>query len=736
MANFKLDVDADGIALITWDMAERSMNVINTGVIEELGALVDKVAADAAIKGAIVTSGKDAFCAGADLTMLEGMGAVFANLVRTKGEEAAAAFVFEESRKLSQLYRRLETSGKPWVCALNGTAMGGGFELALACHYRVAADNPKTRLGLPEIKIGLFPGAGGTQRVARMLAPADALQFLLKGDQLKVDRAKAMKLIDAVVPQADLIKTAKDWIKAGGKAKAPWDTEGFRLPGGPVYSKAGMMTFPAANAIYRRETYDNYPAARAILQVVYEGLQLPMDTALRVESRWFAKILRSPEAAAMIRSLFVSMQDLNKGARRPPNEPPTSLKKIGVVGAGFMGAGIAQVTAAVGLQVVLVDRDQETADKGKAALHKALSDRVMKGRMKGAERDELLARISPSADYGALKDCDLVIEAVFEDRKVKSEVIAKIQAVIGDAAIFASNTSTLPITSLASEFKEPARFIGIHFFSPVDRMMLVEIILGKQTGNKALAAALDYVRAIRKTPIVVNDSRGFYTSRVVGTYIREGHLMLTEGVPAAMIENVGRMAGMPVGPLSLNDEVAVDLAWKILKATEADLGAKAIDPRQKKLLQEMVEKRGRFGRKNAKGFYDYPANGPKKLWPGLIELQPKKLLNPDNIDIGELKLRLLGIQALETARCFEEKVLTDVREADVGSILGFGFAPFSGGTLSWIDMMGTKRFVELCRKLEKKYGARFAPNKLLIDLAAKGEGFYQRFAPAKKKEAA
>ena len=736
MANFKLDVDADGIALITWDMAERSMNVINTGIIEELGTLVDKVAADAAIKGAIVTSGKDAFCGGADLTMLEGMGAVFANLVRTKGEEAAAAFVFEESRKLSQLYRRLETSGKPWVCALNGTAMGGGFELALACHYRVATDNPKTRLGLPEIKIGLFPGAGGTQRVARMLAPADALQFLLKGDQLKVDRAKAMKLIDAVVPQADLIKTAKDWIKAGGKAKAPWDTEGFRLPGGPVYSKAGMMTFPAANAIYRRETYDNYPAARAILQVVYEGLQLPMDTALRVESRWFAKILRSPEAAAMIRSLFVSMQDLNKGARRPPNEPPTSLKKIGVVGAGFMGAGIAQVTAAVGLQVVLIDRDQETADKGKAALHKALSDRVMKGRMKGPERDELLARISPSADYGALKDCDLVIEAVFEDRKVKSDVIAKIQAVIGDAAIFASNTSTLPITSLASEFKEPARFIGIHFFSPVDRMMLVEIILGKQTGNKALAAALDYVRAIRKTPIVVNDSRGFYTSRVVGTYIREGHLMLTEGVPAAMIENVGRMAGMPVGPLSLNDEVAVDLAWKILKATEADLGTKAIDPRQKKLLQEMVEKRGRFGRKNGKGFYDYPANGPKRLWPGLIELQPKKLLNPDNIDIGELKLRLLGIQALETARCFEEKVLTDVREADVGSILGFGFAPFSGGTLSWIDMMGTKRFVELCRKLEKKYGARFAPNKLLIDLAAKGEGFYQRFAPAKKKEAA
>ena len=734
MANFRLDVDSDGIALVTWDMADRSMNVITRDVIAEFGGVVDKVANDAAIKGVVITSGKSTFCGGADLTMLEGMRGLYANMVSKQGEEAAAKMVFEESRKLSQLYRRLETCGKPWVCALNGTAMGGGFELALACHYRVASDNAGTRLGLPEIKVGLFPGAGGTQRIARMLQPADALQFLLKGDQLKVDRAKAMKLIDAVVPEADLIKTAKEWAKANGKAKAPWDTEGFRLPGGPVYSKAGMMTFPAANAIYRRETYDNYPAARAILQVVYEGLQLPIDTALRVESRWFAKILRSPEAVAMIRTLFVSMQDLNKGARRPANEPPTSLKKIGVVGAGFMGAGIAQVTAAAGLQVALIDRDQETADKGKAGLHKALSDRVMKGRMKGAERDELLARIVPTADYASLKDCDLVIEAVFEDRKIKSDVVAKIQAVIGDKAIFGSNTSTLPITSLAAEFKDPARFVGIHFFSPVDRMMLVEIILGKQTGDKALAVALDYVRAIRKTPIVVNDSRGFYTSRVVGTYIREGHLMLTEGVPAAMIENVGRMAGMPVGPLALNDEVAVDLAWKILKATEADLGAKAIDPRQKKLLQEMVEKRGRFGRKNGKGFYDYPANGPKKLWPDLADLQPK-MLNPDSIDIDELKLRLLGIQALETARCFEEKVLTDVREADVGSILGFGFAPFSGGTLSWIDMMGTKTFVAACRKLEKKYGTRFAPNKLLLDLATKGEGFYDRFA-VKKKEAA
>jgi 3-hydroxyacyl-CoA dehydrogenase / enoyl-CoA hydratase / 3-hydroxybutyryl-CoA epimerase len=736
--NFKLDVDADGIALVTWDMPGRSMNVIDLSVIEELGAIIEKVATDAAIKGAVVTSAKDTFSGGADLTMLEGMGVTFAEMVRAHGEEAAVDKLFEESRKLSLLYRRLETCGKPWVAALNGTAMGGAFELALACHHRVAAENPKTRLGLPEIKVGLFPGAGGTQRVARMMQPGDALQMLLKGDQLRVDRAKSMKLIDAVVPAGELVAKAKEWIKAGGSGVAPWDVKGFKLPGGLVYSKAGMMTFPPANAIYRRETSDNYPAARAILQVVYEGLQLEMDSALRVESRWFAKILRSPEAAAMIRSLFVSMGELNKGARRPENVPPTKFSKIGVIGAGFMGAGIAYVTAQAGIDVVLIDRDQEAADKGKAYSDRLSSDQVKKGRAKPEDREALLARIHPSADYGALAGCDLIVEAVFEDRKVKAEATAKVQAVVGDKVVFGSNTSTLPITSLAGESKDPARFVGIHFFSPVEKMMLVEIIMGKKTGDEALAVALDYVRAIRKTPIVVNDSRGFYTSRVVGTYIREGHLMLTEGIPAAMVENVGRMAGMPVGPLSLNDEVAVDLAWKILKATEADLGAGAVDPRQKALLQEMVEKRGRLGRKNGKGFYDYPEKGPKKLWPGLEELQEKKLTldETDALDIDELKARLLAIQALETARCFEEGVLTDVREADVGSILGFGYAPYAGGTLSYIDMMGTKRFVELCKKLEKKYGARFKPSKLLTDMAAKGDTFYHRFAPGRQRKAA
>jgi 3-hydroxyacyl-CoA dehydrogenase/enoyl-CoA hydratase/3-hydroxybutyryl-CoA epimerase len=733
--NFKIETDGEGIAVATWDSPGRSMNVIDAKVMDELLAIIEQTTADTAVKGVVITSGKDAFCAGADLTMLEGLSRAFAELAASQGEEPAMMRFFEESRRWSVLCRRIETCGKPWVAALNGTALGGGFELALACHRRIAADNPRTRVGQPEVKVGLIPGAGGTQRIARMMPPSDALQFLLKGDQVQLPRAKAMKLIDTVVPKADLIKTAKEWIKAGGSAKAPWDVDGFKLPGGPVYSKAGIMVFTPANAIYRRETYDNYPAARAILQVVYEGLQLPMDQALRVESRWFAKILRSPEAAAMIRTLFVSMQELNKGARRPANVPANQLKKVGIIGAGFMGGAIAYVSALAGLDVVLIDRDPETAEKGKAHSHKLVTDQINRGRATSADRDALLTRITATADFVALKDCDLVIEAVFEDRKIKEEVISRTQNVLGEEAIFGSNTSTLPITSLAAAFKDRARFIGIHFFSPVERMMLVEIIMGKETGDAALAMALDFARTIRKTPIVVNDSRGFYASRVVGTYIREGHLMLTEGVPPALIENVARMAGMPVGPLSLTDEVAVDLAWKIVNATEADLGPAAVDPKQKALLSEMVEKRSRFGRKNGKGFYDYPQNAPKRLWRGLADLQPNKL-NVDDIDIAMLKRRLLGIQALESARCIEDKVVTDVREADVGSILGFGFAPFTGGTISYIDGMGVKNFVQMCNDLAKAYGERFKPSKLLIDMANKGETFYGRFAPAKRKAVA
>jgi 3-hydroxyacyl-CoA dehydrogenase/enoyl-CoA hydratase/3-hydroxybutyryl-CoA epimerase len=734
MKNFKFEIDSDGIGLLTWDMPGRSMNVFTMETLQELSDVVEKAAADKAIKGAVIASGKETFSGGADLTMLEGLSRVFADIVKSKGEAAAMQEFFEQSRKMSVIYRRLETSGKPWVSAINGMCLGGAFELALACHYRVASENEKTRIGLPEVKIGLFPGAGGTQRLPRLIPAAEALQMMLRGEQLRLDRAKNLKLINEVVPADKLIATAKAWIQGGGKGVQPWDVDGFKLPGGPVYSKAGMMVWMPANAIYRRETYDNYPGARAILQSVYEGLLLPIDQGLRVESRYFAKVLRSQEAAAMIRTLFVSMQELNKGARRPANVAPNKIKKIAVLGAGFMGAGIAYVSASAGIDVVLLDRDMATAEKGKSLSDKLISEQIAKGRAKPADKEALLSKIRTTADYKDIAGVDLVVEAVFEDRKIKADVIQKAEAALGGKGVFASNTSTLPISSLAEVSKRPEHFVGIHFFSPVEKMMLVEIIKGKKTGDEAIAMALDFVRAIRKTPIVVNDSRGFYTSRVVGTYIREGHLMLTEGVPAAMVENVGRMAGMPVGPLSLNDEVAVDLAWKILQATKADLGAAAVDERQEALLEEMVVKRGRLGRKNAKGFYDYPEGAPKRLWPALHEIIGEA--RPGEIyDIDELKKRYLVIMALETARCVEEGVITDVRDADVGGILGFGFAPFTGGPLSYIDGMGVANFVDLCTRFAGRMGPRFEPNALLMEMAKKGETFYGRFTPAGKRAA-
>ncbi|MDE2577344.1 MAG: enoyl-CoA hydratase/isomerase family protein [Hyphomicrobiales bacterium] len=727
--NFKIEKDADGIALVTFDMPGKPMNVLSADSIADLEAVIEETTKDETIKGVVITSGKDAFCAGADLTMLQHGAKDYQDQIKAHGLEAANKAFMEQSSRASRLFRRIETCGKPWAAAINGLALGGGFELTLGCHYRVAAE--KAAAGLPEIKVGLFPGAGGTQRVPRLMGTPEALQMLLKGDQIPAPKAKAMNLVHDVAPQGEIVARAKAWIKNGGKAIAPWDDPKFKAPSGKVFSATGMMIWPAANALYRKETYDNYPAARAILKCVFEGLQLPMDLALKVEARYFSNVLRSKEAAAMIRSLFISMGELNKGARRPANEPKTSIKKVGVIGAGFMGAGVAYVSANAGLDVVLIDRDQAAADKGKAHSDALMSARVKKGRATEEKKAELLARIKPSADYNDLKGCDLVIEAVFEDRAVKAEATKKVQAVLGADVVFASNTSTLPITSLASEAAKPENFIGIHFFSPVDKMMLVEIIMGEKTGPKALATAIDYVRIIKKTPIVVNDTRGFYANRCVGRYLAEGHLMLMEGVPPAMIENVARMAGMPVGPLSLNDEVALDLSWRVVQATKKDLGAQAVDPAQEKLIKTMVVDKERFGRKNGKGFYDYPEGGKKKLWAGLADLQDKKL-DPDTISIEELKQRFLAVQAVEAARTMAEGVVTDPREADVGSILGFGFAPYTGGTISYIDGMGAKAFVELCDRLAAKYGDRFAPPAQLREMAKKGESFYGKFGAAAK----
>ena len=725
--NFRFDLDADGVALITWDMPGRSMNVLTPEAIEELNALIDKVAASAAIKGAVVTSGKATFSGGADLAMLQGMGHEYARVAKAEGEEAAMRVFFDRSRQLSLIYRKLESCGKPFAAAINGVCMGGAFELALACHYRIVADSDKARVGLPEIKIGLFPGAGGTQRVARLMPTADALQMLFRGDHLKPAAAKKMGLIHDVAPLDEIVARAKEWVKANPGAKAPWDDPKFKAPSGKVFSPAGMMIWPPANAILRRETYDNYPAAKAILASVFEGLQLPIDLALAVESRYFAKILRSKEAAAMIRSLFISKGELDKGVRRPAGVAPTTLRKIGVLGAGFMGAGIAYVAANAGLEVILIDRDQESADKGKAHSEKLVSNQIAKGRAKSADRDALLARIHATPDYSALKGCDLVVEAVFEDRGVKKEATEKAQAVVGGEVIFASNTSTLPIASLAETAEKPENFIGVHFFSPVEKMMLVEVIMGAKTGLRALATALDFVRSIKKTPIVVNDCRGFFVNRCVTNYMVEAHKMLMEGVPPAMIDNAARMAGMPVGPLALNDEVGVDLSWKILQAAKKDLGPQAVDADQEKLIEALVVREQRFGRKNGKGFYDYPAAGAKTLWPGLADIAGKAL-DPDAIDVQELKDRFLYTAALEAARCIEEGIVTAPREADLGSILGFGFAPFSGGVLSLIDGMGAKAFVTRAEALAVQHGKRFAPGAQLKAMAAKGETFYGQAA--------
>ncbi|MBB3592582.1 3-hydroxyacyl-CoA dehydrogenase/enoyl-CoA hydratase/3-hydroxybutyryl-CoA epimerase [Rhizobium sp. BK529] len=725
--NFTVETDADGIALVTWDMPGKSMNVFTEDVMSELDAIIDATVADSAVKGVVITSGKSSFSGGADLSMIKSMFA-FYQQEKAANPDGAAQKLFDLVGRMTGLFRKIETCGKPWVSAINGTCMGGAFEMSLACHGRVASNSKSVKIALPEVKVGIFPGAGGTQRISRLTDAQSALQMMTTGQSLNASRAKAMNLIHQVVDPDQLIPAAKQMIKDGLKPIAPWDEKAFKVPGGGIWTPAAAQLWPAAPAILRRETSGNYPSALAILKCVYEGLQVPFDTALKIEQRYFTQILQTTEAFSMIRSLFISMQELGKGARRPAGVPKTELKKIGIVGAGFMGASIAYVTAAAGFEVVLIDRDMEAATKGRGVGEGLVKDSIGKGRLTQDEGASLLSRITPSADYADLKDADLVIEAVFEDRAVKKAVIEQVEAVIPETTIFASNTSTLPITGLAENSKRPDQFIGVHFFSPVEKMMLTEVILGKNTGDRALAVALDYVAAIKKTPIVVNDTRGFFVNRCVFRYIHEAYDMLIEGVPAPMIENAAKMAGMPVGPLSLNDEVAIDLSQKILKAAVADLGPKAVDERHLALINKLVDELDRRGRKNGKGFYEYPAKPAKKfLWPELKTLYPQKPVA--EIDVATLKQRFLVTVALEAARTMEEGIVTDPREADVGSILGFGFAPYTGGALSYIDGMGVKAFVELAEKLAAAYGDHFKPTPLLKDMAAKGETFYSRFDP-------
>ena len=730
MENFKIEIDADGIALVTFDVPGRSMNTITASVMKEIAELTDRVKTDEAIKGVVITSGKaTGFCAGADLgEMNQNAGGGASNADPEAGLKAA----FENSFTLNKTLRALETCGKPVACALEGLALGGGLEIALACHYRVSADGPKIQFGLPESKVGLLPGAGGTQRLPRLIGVQTAAMMILQGESKNPQEAKALGFINEVVPAGGTVAAAKAWVKANPKATAPWDAKGYRVKDGP-YTPGGAMTFVGGNAVLSKQTYGNYPAQKNIVSAIYEGIQVPIDAALRIESRYFVKTMQTPQAKAMIRTLFLNMQALAKGANRPQGIAPTEIKKVAVIGAGLMGAGIAYVQAKAGVETVLIDVSQEGAEKGKAYSQRLVDKDVSRGKLTKEKGDEILARITPTTDYALIAGADLVVEAVFENPALKADVTKRAEAVLGANAVFGSNTSTLPITGLAEASVRPKNFIGIHFFSPVERMGLVEIIMGKETSQETLAKSIDYVLKIKKTPIVVNDSRGFYTSRCFGTYTTEGMEMLMEGVAPAIIENVGRFSGMPMGPLEVTDSVGLDTAFKVGRQMAEAAGENYLQDPRGALMGWMVEDKGRAGRKAGKGFYEYDeANKPSRLWPEISTRIAVKTAECPPALKQELTKRYLFRQCIEVARCFEEGVITDPRDADVGSILAWGFAPYTGGCVSYMDIFwGVPAFVAEADRLADQYGERFRPGKLLREMAAKGESFYARFGAKK-----
>jgi 3-hydroxyacyl-CoA dehydrogenase/enoyl-CoA hydratase/3-hydroxybutyryl-CoA epimerase len=723
MTDFTMTKDADGIATITWDVPEKSMNVLSFEGLQTLNDLVDDALADEAVKGIIITSGKADFAAGMDLNVLATL------------KEAGAESVFDGIMKMHGVLRKIERAGmdaktnkggKPVAAVLPGTALGIGLEIPLACHKVFAADNPKAKIGLPEILVGIFPGAGGTTRVARKMGAMAASPFLLEGKLSDPKKAKAAGLIDEVAE--DPMAAARDWVLSAKDADLvkPWDAKGYKMPGGAPYHPAGFMTFVGASAMVNGKTKGVYPAAKALLSAVYEGAMVDFDTALRIEARWFTSVIMNPSSSAMIRSLFINKQALEKGAVRPADVDDQRVRKFGVLGAGMMGAGIALVSAQAGIEVVLLDRDQAAADKGKAYSADYAAKGVSRKKITQDKADAMLARITATTDYNDLAGCDLIVEAVFEDPKIKADVTAQVEAVIGEDCIFATNTSTLPISDLAKASKRPEQFIGIHFFSPVEKMMLVEIIKGTETGDRAVAKALDFVRQIRKTPIVVNDARFFYANRCIIPYINEGIRMVKEGVAPALIENAAKMVGMPLGPLQLVDETSIDLGAKIARATKAAMGDAYPDGAVDEVIFWM-EGEGRLGRKAKAGFYDYDDKGKRQGLSATVAAQyPQAEDQPDLIDVQH---RLLFVQSLEAVRALEDGVLMDIREGDVGAILGWGFAPWSGGPLSWLDMLGSEYAAERCDQLVESFGDRFACPALLREMAAKGQSFYGRFAP-------
>ncbi|SMO96085.1 3-hydroxyacyl-CoA dehydrogenase / enoyl-CoA hydratase / 3-hydroxybutyryl-CoA epimerase [Thalassovita litoralis] len=733
MTDFTMTKDAEGVATITWDCPGKSMNVMSGEALIVLSDLIDDALADEAVKGIVITSAKKDFAGGMDLNVL-------AKMKEDAGDEPARG-LFEGIMQMHALLRKIELAGmdfktkkggKPIAAALPGTAVGIGLELPLATHRIFAADNAKAKIGLPEIMVGIFPGAGGTTRLVRKMGAMAASPFLLQGQLVNPKKAKGAGIIDEVVE--DPIAAARDWVLNAKDADLvkPWDAKGYKMPGGAPYHPMGFQTFVGASAMVNANTNGAFPAPKALLSAVYEGAMMPFDTALKIEARWFTHILMNPSSAAMIRSLFLNKEALEKGAVRPKNIPDQSVKKVGVLGAGMMGAGIALVSAQAGMQVVLIDRDQEAADRGKSYSASFMDKGIKRGKATPEKKEALLNLITATPDLDQLAGCDLIIEAVFEDPGVKAEMTKKVEAIIPEDCIFASNTSTLPITGLAQASVRPEQFIGIHFFSPVEKMLLVEIIKGQKTGDRAVAKALDYVRQIRKTPIVVNDARFFYCNRCIIPYMNEAMRIVTEGTPAAMVDHAAQQLGFPVGPIQLTDETSIDLGAKIARATKAAMGDAYPDSPSDDLIFWM-EELGRLGRKSKAGFFDYDENG-KRLgyWQGITEKFPAAAELPA---LQDVKDRLMFAQVLEAVRALEEGVVEDIREGDVGAILAWGFAPWTGGPYSWLDMLGAEYAAERCDELEAAYGERFKCPELLRDMAAKGQSFYGRFNPDAKTAA-
>ncbi len=704
---YEFEVGKDGIAIMTINQVNNPTNLFSTEFINEYLSVAHEAIKDDGVKGVIVTSGRSMFMPGADLRELQTMG------VDLQAQLNGAL-------EMHQKFRAIETGGKPFVAAINGTCMGGGLELCLACHHRIVINSPKIKLGFPESKVGLLPGGGGTVKAPYLMGIQNALMYILQGKEVRPQQALKDGLInDLADSPEELIEKSKAWILNNTEPVQPWDNKKHKIPGGSFWSPKGVQTMMGAVGNISKMTHGNYPAQNYILKTVHDGLQVPIDRALEIEARYFAALTASKEAKNMIRTGFLGMQNAKKGKARPKNEPQYEVKKLGILGAGMMGAGIAYVSAKAGMEVVLKDISVENAEKGKAYSSKILDKAIKKGRSTEEKKQAILNRITATADPKALEGCDLVIEAVFEDPNLKDKVTKETEAVLAKDKIYASNTSTIPITLLAKSSERPENFIGIHFFSPVDKMPLVEIIVGEKSSPKSIAAAVDYTVAIRKIPIVVNDSRGFFTSRCFGTFVNEGMYLLEEGAPAAMIENIAKNKGMPVGPLAVHDEVTLTLSKHVMES-DPDRDSNPDMQRSFKMVNELIDK-GRTSKKDGAGFYDYPEGGKKKIWKGLAEMYTPNLEAWDKETIAN---RLMHRQALESFRCLDEGVLNSVVDGDIGSVLGWGFPIYTGGTISYIDFVGIEKFVADCDEFKEKYGNRWDVPASLRALAKDGKSVH------------